>query len=89
MADTTIQEEVDRNYKAFQKLLPTLILEHRGQYALMRDEKIVNYFTTPVDARAAAEVIFTDGLFSIQPVTDTALDLVYFSYAVPVVQLQP
>jgi hypothetical protein len=88
MADKTIQDEVDDNYRAFQKLLPTIILEHRGQYALMRDSKVISYFSTPLDARAAGEVIFKDGLFSIQPVTDTALDLGYFSYAVPVIQLQ-
>jgi hypothetical protein len=81
MADRTIQQELDRNYEEFQKLLPTIIAQNRGRYALMRDGKIVNYFSTPVDARAAAEVIFTDSLFSIQPVTDMALDLGYFSYA--------
>lgn len=89
MADRTIREEVDRNWEAFQKLMPTVIRDHRGQYALMMDEKIVNYFTTPVDARAAAELVCKDGLFSIQQVTDTPLDLGYFSYAVPVVRIQP
>ena len=89
MADRNIQEEVDRNYEAFQKLLPTIIAEHRGKYALMRDEKIVNYFTTPIDAGAAAELLYPDGLFSIQHVTDAPLDLGYFSYAIPVVQLHP
>jgi hypothetical protein len=85
MAERTIQEEVDRNYEAFRQFLPTIIQEHRGKYALMRDGQIVTYFTTPVDARAAGEKLFSDGLFSIQQVTDTAIDLGYFSHAVPVV----
>jgi hypothetical protein len=84
----TIQEEVDRNYEVFRQLLPTIIQEHRGAYALMREGDIVTYFTTAVDARTAGEQLFPDGLFSIQQVTDTAINLGYFSYAVPLVQLQ-
>jgi len=88
MADKTIQQEVDRNYEAFQKLIPAIIRDHRGQYALMKGGKIINYFTTPTDARTAGELLYKDGLFSIQQVTDTPLDLGYFSYAVPVVHIQ-
>lgn len=75
----TIQEEVDRNYEAFQRLLPTILNDHRGKCALMREGQIVTYFTTPVDARAAGEKLFPDGLFSVQQVTDIAIDLGYFS----------
>jgi hypothetical protein len=88
MADRTIQEEVDRNYDVFRRLLPTILNDHRGSYALMRDGEIVTYFTTALDARAAGEKLFPDGLFSVQQVTDAAIDLGFFSYAVPVVRLQ-
>jgi hypothetical protein len=82
-----IQEEVDRNYEVFCQILPTIIEQHRGQYALMKNKEIVTYFTTPIDARAAAEKLFPDGIFSIQQVTDIAINLGYLSYAVPVVHL--
>ena len=84
----TAQEEVDRNYDVFRQLLPTIIHDHRGSYALMHDGDIVTYFTTPVDARAAGEKLFPNEPFSIQQVTDTSIDLGYFSYAVPIVRLQ-
>jgi hypothetical protein len=85
----TIQEEVDKNYEVFQRLLPQIINEHRGAYALMHSGEVVTYFTTAVDARAAGEKLFPDGIFSIQHVTDTPIDLGYFSYAIPVVPIQP
>jgi hypothetical protein len=35
----TIQEEVDQNYEAFRRVLPTIIGAHRDKYALMKDGK--------------------------------------------------
>jgi hypothetical protein len=54
----------------------------------MKDEKIINYFTTAADARMAAEAFITDGLFSIQQVTDAPIDLGYFNYAVHIDSVQ-
>jgi hypothetical protein len=79
----TIQDEVDRNYDAFLRELPALIVSHRGQYALMKDEKIINFFSSAEDARAAAVAFIDDKVFSIQQVTDTPIDLGYFNYALP------
>jgi hypothetical protein len=84
----TIQEEVDRNYEEFQKLLPTIIRDHGGKYALMKDGRIVNYFSTAEDARNAGEAAIPDGIFSIQFVTDTPINLGYFNYAVPIVSVR-
>lgn len=78
-----IQEEVDRNYDAFQKELSTLLVNHRGQYALMKDQKILNFFSSAEDARAAAVAFIPDKIFSIQQVINTPVDLGYFNYAVP------
>jgi hypothetical protein len=79
---SNIQEEVDRNYEAFQKELPILITKYRGQYALMKDQKIINFFSTAEDARAAAVAFIPDHMFSIQQVIDAPIDLGYFNYAV-------
>ena len=84
----TIQEEVDRNHEEFRKLLPGIIRDHRGQYALMKDGKIVNFFSSAADARMAAESFIPDRICSIQQVTDLSIDLGYYNYAVPVNNIQ-
>jgi hypothetical protein len=78
----TLQDEIDRNYSAFLEMLPNIIATHREQYALMKDGKIIGFFITSVDARTAAEAFIKDKLYSIQKVTDSAIDLGYFSHAV-------
>lgn len=77
------REEVDRNYDAFKRMLPSLLPEHRDQLALMRDERIVGYFDTPHNALEAGYERFPDGIFSVQDVTDVSLFLGYCPYADP------
>ena len=48
MPRPSFEEEVDRNYLPFQRLLPQIIQQHRGQYALMREAEVVTYFSTPI-----------------------------------------
>lgn len=74
------RQEVDRNYDAFMRMLGSILASHRDQLALMRDEKIVGYFTTPREALCAATELFPDGIFSIQEVTDEAIDLGFWSH---------
>jgi hypothetical protein len=76
------QEIVDKNFEAFQKQLPSLLATHRGRYALLRDEKIVEFFDSVRDAVIYGRDHFSDGLFSVQQVTDSTEDLGYFSHAV-------
>lgn len=77
-----IQEEVDRNYEVFSKLLPTLLPTQRGRFALMKDGAILSYFSTMEDARAAAVQFIPDNVYSIQQVTDTALNLGFYTSAI-------
>ena len=74
------RQEVDRNYDAFVRVLGTILPEHRDQLALMRDERIVGYYANPRDALHAATELFPDGIFSIQEVTDEAIDLGFWSH---------
>jgi hypothetical protein len=74
-------EEVDRNYDAFMRVLASILDEHRDQLALMRDGAIVGYFDTPREALIAATERFPDGIFSIQEVTDEPIDLGFWSHA--------
>jgi hypothetical protein len=70
-------EEVDRNYEAFKKVLGSLLPQHRDKLALMRDEQIVGFFDTPREALETGHERFADGIFSIQDVTDDPLFLGY------------
>ena len=85
-ADTT-QEAVDKNYQAFRAMLPDLIKTNLGKFALMHDEQIVEFFDTARDAMLYGEREFPDGVFSVQQVTTSVVDLGYFSHALPVSQL--
>ena len=74
------REEVDRNYEAFQALLPGLLETDAGRAALMRDGKLVECFDTDRDAFLAGRAMFADGLFSVQRVSDRPVNLGWFSY---------
>lgn len=74
------KQEVDRNYDAFVRVLATLLPEHRDQFALMRDGKIVGFFVKPGEANRAGVERFPDGIFSIQEVTDEPIDLGFWSH---------
>ena len=77
-----LQAEVDRNYEAFVKILPSILSARRDRYALMKAGKILGYYSTALDARQAADSFIADGIYSIQKVTDSSIDLGYFSHAV-------
>jgi hypothetical protein len=83
------QEEVDRNYEEFLKLLPSLLTTHRDKFALMKGGKILGFYSTANDAAVAGETFIPDGLFSIQQVTDSAINLGFFTRAIPVDTVQP
>jgi hypothetical protein len=78
------QQEVDQNYAAFEALLPAILPMHRGQFALMKDGQVLGYYSTATDARSAAEMAIRDGLFSIQHVTDSAINLGFYTDAMSV-----
>lgn len=75
------QQEVDRNYEAFKKLLPDLLESDPGRTALMRDGKVIACFDTDRDAIEAGRKIFEDRRFSIQEITRRRIDLGIFSRA--------
>ena len=74
------QLQVDRNYDAFTRILSGLLPDHRDQLALMRDGEVVGFYVTPREALEAATEKFTDGIFSIQEVTDEPIDLGFWSH---------
>lgn len=84
MTQKEIQAEVDRNFKVFQKLLPTLDPANREKFALMKDGKILGFYSSAEDARVAASSFIKDGVYSIQQVTDGVINLGFYTDAVPV-----
>lgn len=85
--ERTIQEEVDNNFEEFGKLLPSILPAHRGKFALMRAGQIMGYYSSAADARAAADMAFKDGLFSIQHVTEQSINLGFYTDAMFSVRL--
>ena len=78
-----LQEQIDRNYEAFEAILPKLLETELGRWVLLRNQAVEAIFDTAQDAQTAGEKIFPDGLFSSQRVTNRAVDLGWFSHAVP------
>lgn len=87
MDHSAIQAEVDKNYEAFQKLLPELIEEHNGRFALMRGKKVEQIFDSVHDAVVFAKEKYDDDLFSVQKISEQAVDLGFFSHAIHVVSV--
>ena len=76
-----LQREVDRNFEAFQKILPELLQSHSGKFALLRHEEVVEFFDSAGDAMIFGTREYPDGLFSVQQVKEEIADLGYFSHA--------
>jgi hypothetical protein len=75
------RREVDRNFDCLQRQLSEILPEHEGQYALMRDGRIVGYFDNVRAALTEAANAYPDRIFSVQEVTAEPVDLGAFSHA--------
>ena len=82
MADIE-RDEVRRNYEAFVHKLPTILASHPGKIALMHNREIIAFFDTAADAYVAGQKLFEGDPFPMQQVTDQAMDLGFFSHALP------
>ena len=82
MAEESVrQTAIASNYEAFASLLPLLLQDHAGQYALMRDREIAGFFSSASAAHHAGISQFGDNRFSVQKVEHKAIDLGFYSYA--------
>lgn len=79
MAHTQAQE-VDRNYDFFVRHLREYLVEHHGQYALLKNARLIDFFMKPGEAYREGLSRFPDAIFSIQEVTDEPIDLGFFSH---------
>ncbi len=72
--------EVDANYDFFCRNLKQFLAEHDGQYALLKNRAVVEFFPGPGEAYRFGQSAFPDGIFSIQEVNDEPIDLGFFSH---------
>lgn len=78
------RQQLEQNYQAFAQQLPQLARSHQGQFALMRDGQIIEFFDTVRDAYLTGQRLFEkDHLFSVQEVTLVPVELGFFSDALP------
>lgn len=75
------QYEIERNMAAFELKLPELVLTHHGKYAVLRHQAVSGIYDTLHDAHLSAEQQYTDGLYSIQKITQHPENLGIFSHA--------
>ncbi|MBC7987239.1 MAG: hypothetical protein H7X93_11325 [Sphingomonadaceae bacterium] len=76
-----LSAEVDQNFDYFQRNLTQFLRPHLGRFALLRQRHVVGFFDKPGEANAAGARQFSDGLYSIQQVTDEPVDLGLYSNA--------
>ena len=79
--ELTRDSEIDSNYMAFKVLLDSILKNHCGEYALMRDKRIVSYHDSAGDAERAGAKNFADHIYSVQLVSREPVDLGFYSYA--------
>ena len=77
-----LQQEVDANFRAFQRLLPELLRRDANRWALLRHGECVACYDTLRDAHTAGRAQYADGLFSVQQISTIVVDLGWFSHAV-------
>lgn len=81
MGSKGTDRQVDRNYDAFLKMLPQIMLMHMNKFVLMKDGESYGFYSTLEDAYMAADKLFPGQEFSVQKVTNVPVDLGFFSHA--------
>lgn len=76
-----LESEIQRNLFAFLPQLGELLPDHEGSYALLRSQKVDSIHLKLSDALRKGYSDFSDGLFSIQKVTDRPVELGMFGHA--------
>jgi len=73
--------EIETNFRAMSEKLDEYMPLHARKFALMRHGEVIEFYSNWEDAFKTGAKFYEDGLFSIQKVTKTPVDLGYFSYA--------
>lgn len=79
--DETLDAEIERNLFAFLTMIPSLLQEHEGEYAVLKNKQIIGLFSKLSEALKVADEAIPDGLYSIQRVTDRPVELGFYAHA--------
>jgi hypothetical protein len=71
---------IDRNYDAFVAALPGILALKSGQFALIHDCEIVDFYSNPLEAIDVGAEKFGLGKFSVQEVRSEPEHLGFYSY---------
>ncbi len=75
------EREIQANYEAFKKILPTILMSHAGKVALLKGGAVVQYFDAPKDAITTGRKKFGGETFSVQKVVpETNVELGWYSH---------
>jgi hypothetical protein len=75
------EAEIRRNYDFFKSVVAKLMPDHGGETALIHQQEIVGYFSTPGEAVAEGNRRYGALPFSVQRVINRPIDLGFFSHA--------
>jgi hypothetical protein len=81
LVEQFLETEVDRNFDAFSSMLPDLLQQAPGKYALLHAGELVGLFDTSLTAFIEGARRFGEGRFSVQEVTQQSDNLGFYSYA--------
>lgn len=74
--------EVDKNFLKFSERVDEYLQLYPNRFALMRSGEVVEFYQSWEDAYRTGLKFYPDGIFSVQAVTKSSVDLGYFSHAV-------
>ncbi len=78
---TERQIEIDNNFDFFQRRLSTLLKDHHGEFALLKNKRIAGLYPGPGEAYRAGLALFPDEIFSIQEIEDRPAEMGLISFA--------
>ncbi len=81
LSDKT-RTQLEKNFAAMSQKINDYLPIHANKYALMRDGEVVEFYNDWESAYKTGAKFYEDGIFTIQQVTKTPVDLGYFSHAV-------
>jgi hypothetical protein len=72
---TARQIEIDHNYDFFRRNLLGFLEGHAGQFALLKNSAVIDWFDRPGEAYRAGLAMFSDAPFSIQEARSDPIEL--------------
>jgi len=66
----TVPSHVAENDASFRKFLPSIIINHRDEFALMRGGNIIRYYPHHFVADSKGQKFYPDGRFCVKKVTE-------------------